>query len=399
MKRIVQKFGGTSVSTSKSRELVIQKILARLDDGYAPIIVVSAMGRLGDPYATDTLLGIVNDFKEGLTARDRDLLMSCGEILSAVLIAAMLNSRGHNARALTGFQAGIITDCRHNNAQCLYVDTTYVNHLLEDGVIPVIAGFQGIADGIEVTTLGRGGSDTTASILGKAYGADCVEIYTDVDGIMTTDPRIVAEASIVRSIPYEEVYQMADHGAKVIHREAVDIVAGSNIPMRILNTFSDDEGTLIAGTVPILDSETGNDVISSVVLMNNRTQVTIARVGKVLEQNILENLACNKISIDLINIFTDRIVFTVDSQDAAKVKDMLDSMRIESTYIGNCSKVTAVGSKMRGVPGVMARIFKTLNTHGCEILQSADSHMNISCLVSTDDAHRAVKAIHEEFNL
>lgn len=399
MNIVVQKFGGTSVSTPESREMVIKKVIDKLNSGYTPIIVVSAMGRLGAPYATDTLLGIVGGFDQSLAPRDKDILMSCGELLSAVLIAAMLNSKGYNARALTGFQAGIVTDCRHNNAQCLYVNTDYIKKLLEGNIIPVVAGFQGIADGIEITTLGRGGSDTTASILAKAYGAGSVEIYTDVDGIMTTDPRIVQNADIIRNMPYEEVYQMADHGAKVIHREAVDIVAGSGIPMKILNTFSDDQGTLISSRAVIHDPESRNDVISSVVLMNNRAQVTVNRVGKVQEQNILENLANNRISIDLINIFTDKIVFTIDSENKNKVKSMLDDMHVESSFIDECSKVTAVGSKMRGVPGVMARIFKALSSNGCEILQSADSHMNISCLVKASDAHKAVNAIHEEFDL
>lgn len=399
MEIIVQKFGGTSVGKQEVREEAVRKIIRAYDSGKAPIVVVSAMGRKGDPYATDTLLSIVKQYSAYISSRDKDLLMSCGEVLSAVLISAMLNAEGYKAQALTGFQAGLITDGRHGNADCRYVYTKYISDLLEKNIIPVVAGFQGVSENNEITTLGRGGSDTTAALLANAHKAVSLEIYTDVDGVMTADPRIVEQAVIIRNIPYDEMYHMADHGAKIIHNKAVDIAAASDTEIRILNILSDDEGTNISGLVPIHDPENSDDVVNSVVLMKNRTQVTVSRLGTAQELNILKKLADNSISIDLINIFPDKIVFTIDGLDKQKAGELISEMKLEHEFIDDCCKVSAVGSRMRGVPGVMARIFGSLKDAGCEILQSADSHMNISCLVKQKDSIRAVKALHEEFNL
>jgi aspartate kinase len=246
MKILVQKFGGTSVSTEENRKLVVKKIKSALEQGYRPVVVVSAMGRKGAPYATDTLLSLVDDkFKEH-NSQAVDLLMACGEILSTVVISEELFKENILAVPLTGGQAGIKTNDNYNNAAILEVKPDRIYEILKEGKIPVVAGFQGISEKGYITTLGRGGSDVTGAILGVAVKAEEVQIYTDVDGIMTADPRIVSDASLIQNISYDEVFQFADQGAKVIHPRAVEISKKYNIPLVIKNTLSDCEGTVIS---------------------------------------------------------------------------------------------------------------------------------------------------------
>lgn len=197
MRFIVQKFGGTSVTTAEKREQVAKKIIAAWSEGFSPVVVVSAMGRNGDPYATDTLINLVNQDNSDnpeLPTRDLDLLMSCGEIISGVIMANTLNQMGHQAVVVTGWQAGIITDNTHGNARILRIEPQRIIELAKQGLIVVVAGFQGRTEDYEITTLGRGGSDTTAAALGVALEAEFVDVYTDVEGIMTADPRIVSDA-------------------------------------------------------------------------------------------------------------------------------------------------------------------------------------------------------------
>ncbi|MGL5868099.1 aspartate kinase, partial [Clostridium chrysemydis] len=231
MKIVVQKFGGTSVSTKERRERVVNKVISAIKEGYSPIVVVSAMGRKGEPYATDTLLSLVDcNFKDS-NKQAQDLLMCCGEFISSVVMSNELFNNGVNAVPLTGGQAGIITDDVFSDAKHKEVDSKELLRLVENGKVPVVTGFQGITEKGYFTTLGRGGSDTSAAILGAAVNAERIEIYTDVDGIMTADPRIVKEASLIDVISYTEVFQLADQGAKVVHPRAVDIAMKHNIPL------------------------------------------------------------------------------------------------------------------------------------------------------------------------
>ena len=246
MKIIVQKFGGTSVASEEARIAVKDKVQQAIRNGFAPVVVVSAMGRKGAPYATDTLIDTLKEANISVNVREMDMLMCCGEIISSCVMAATLQKYGINAMALTGGQAGIITDSQFGAARIKNIKVSYLMRLLESGIIPVVCGFQGMTENnFKFTTLGRGGSDTSAAALGAALKADCVEIYTDVEGIMTADPRLVKEANILEQISYAEVCQMAYNGAKVIHPRAVEIAMGSNIPMYVKSTFSDAPGTLI----------------------------------------------------------------------------------------------------------------------------------------------------------
>ncbi|MEX1377040.1 MAG: aspartate kinase [Eubacteriales bacterium] len=397
MSIVVQKFGGTSVSTEAGRKMCAEKIANEIKSGSKVVAVVSAMGRRGEPYATDTLLSLVED--EKASKRDLDLLMSCGELISAVVMSSMLNSLGYNARALTGFQAGISTNGDNGSAMCEHIDCTYIKSLLDKNIIPVVTGFQGIHDGIEITTLGRGGSDTTGALLAAALRAERVDIFTDVDGIMTADPRIVENAKIIETMHATEVLQMAQQGANVIHPRAVEVTLRGEVNMYIKNTHNNTKGTKIAYELAVSETANNDSVVTSITSMRNRVQIIINKIEENQDAVILNEMAQKGISIDLINIFTNEFIFTIDKKDLKNASEILDENNVDYETIEGLCKVTAIGTKMHGVPGVMARIVSALLDSGCEILQSADSHMHISCLVSEKDEKKAMNALHKTFNL
>ncbi|NLX71139.1 MAG: aspartate kinase [Clostridiales bacterium] len=403
MKIVIQKFGGTSLATPEVRAKAAQKIINAKKSGYSPVVVVSAMGRNGAPYATDTLISLAKDICPETYPREVDLLMSCGEIISCVIMVCTLKSKGYDAIALTGGQAGIITDNHFGNAAILRVEPNRILKYIESGKIPVVAGFQGITEDGDITTLGRGGSDTTATALGRALSASFVEIYTDVDGIMTADPRLVPNASVLQHVSYTEVFQMADQGAKVIHPKAVEIAMSSNIPIVIKNTNGNSPGTIISSYYEKDYTQTKTEspewVVTGITHVLDRTQITIEGLNQDKENQILSKLAYNDISIDLINIFPQEMVFTISEKDAEKAKTILEESKLKYSMINNCSKISAVGNRMRGVPGVMSRIIKALTKEGIEVLQTADSHTTISCLIKGEDTVKAVMALHEEFEL
>jgi aspartate kinase len=395
MRILVQKFGGTSVRSGEMRAAAIDKIAAAREGGFSPVVVVSAIGRKGEPYATDTLLQFARSEAGGeVCPRENDLLMSCGEIISAVVMAASLTARGIPARAVTGWQAGIFTNERFGSAAYTEVETSRLLDMLESGVVPVVTGFQGITKDGDVTTLGRGGSDTTAAILGLALRAEAVEIFTDVDGVMTADPRLLPEARVIKGVSYNEVFQMADHGARVIHPRAVEIAMRGNVPLIVRNTAGDASGTRIsADSYP----EETQDVLSGIAYAGGRVQVKVRGMTSVSEKDLLGALASAGISIDLINIFPESVVVTIDEDKTEKARALLDSLKLDYEIISGLGKVSAIGERMRGVPGVMARIIRALTGEGVAVLQTADSHMTISCLIREEDAQRAVRALHGEF--
>ena len=342
MNIIVQKFGGTSVRTEDSRRLCGQKIINEIKKGNKVVAVVSAMGRLGDPYATDTLLELVNGSKA--QKRDMDLLMSCGEIISSVVLSSLLNTMGYKASAVTGFQAGIVTNGECGNAMCEYIDGNYIHTLLKNNIIPVVTGFQGLHDGIEITTLGRGGSDTSAVLIASALKAERVDIFTDVDGIMTADPRIVKDAQIIGEMYAGEVLQMAQQGAKVIHPRAVEAALRGEVDMYIKNTFNETPGTKIGHDVSVNETRNNFSVITSVASMKNRAQVKINKIKENEDSLILNEMAKKGISIDLINIFVDSFVFTIDMNDIKKAKEIFESKSLDYLIIENLCKITAIGT-------------------------------------------------------
>ncbi|WP_150843833.1 MULTISPECIES: aspartate kinase [unclassified Clostridium] len=391
---VVQKFGGTSVSSENNRILVTKKIKKAIKDGYKPVVVVSAMGRKGSPYATDTLLSLVNEEFKINNKRALDLLLSCGETLSTVVMCNDLLREGVEAVPLMGGEAGIRTDNNFNNASILDVNPKNVLKVLEQGKVPVVAGFQGISEEGSITTIGRGGSDVTGAILGAALKAKEVQIYTDVDGIMTADPRIVSKASLIESISYDEVFQFADQGAKVIHPRAVEISRKYNIPLVIKNTLSDCEGTTISSY-----GEDNERIITGITHMSNRVQIRINGGSKEHCNNIFHILAENEISIDLISVFVNDKIFTISEVDLDKFKNIATNYEIDYQYTENCSKISIIGSKMRGIPGVMSRILRALEEGNIDILQTADSHTTIWCLVESNKVKDAINLLHNEFKL
>ncbi|HHV86273.1 MAG TPA: aspartate kinase [Petrimonas sp.] len=404
MRLIVQKFGGTSVASSKVRELVVQKIHSAMEQGFSPVVVVSAMGRKGDPYATDTLIDLARSSYKHIAARELDMIMYCGEIISAVVMAGTLQAAGIDAVMLTGGQAGIITDNNFNNSRILKVDPSRLLSLLRMGKTPVVCGFQGVTVDGEFTTLGRGGSDTTAAALGAALNAEMVEIYTDVDGIMTADPRIVTNAKILDSITYAEVCQLAHQGAKVIHPRAVEIAMQKNIPLVVKSTFSNAPGTLITSTAKGDTQETAvtDKVATGVTYLPNIAQIKITLDAATTHNEsykVFKAMADSGISVDLINVHPGQIMFTVMEEVAEKAAAKLRSLGYAVETVGDCAKVSVVGGGMREVPGVMASFVEALSRNNIPILQTVDSHTSISVLVKKTDVSKAVVALHEKFGL
>jgi len=392
MKIIVQKFGGTSVTTNEKRNMAIDKVISASERGYSPVVVVSAMGRKGDPYATDTLLSLIDGSDSNVDKREIDLLMCCGEIISAVVMAEAFAKRGYKAKVLTGGNAGIITDANFGNAGIINVEAEKILNVLEQGLIPIVTGFQGITE--DHTTLGRGGSDITGTLLGKALKAECVEIYTDVDGIMTADPNIVPGAKIINEISYSEVFQLADQGAKVVHPRAVEYALAGNIPLIIKNTVSDAPGTIITNSRGYAYNS-----VTGITSMANKTQIIINFPDNCrnMGNDIFELLAKKNINIDLVNIFPGQEIFTVDSVDASEVESILKQLCKEYRVINNCSKVSLIGNALRGMPEVMSKLLRTLECSNVNILQTSNSHTAIWCLIEEADNKKALNELHNAF--
>ncbi|MEW6273618.1 MAG: aspartate kinase [Bacillota bacterium] len=405
MRFIIQKFGGTSVATPELRERVAGKIIAAKEEGYLPVVVVSAMGRAGDPYATDTLINFARQAHRDLSAREMDLLMSCGEIISGVAMAGVLQKAGHPAVFLTGAQAGIITDNTFSEARILKVKPENILKQAKEGKIVIVAGFQGVTEDGEITTLGRGGSDTTAAALGVALNAAYVDIYTDVEGIMTADPRIVSGAQALEKVTYDEICQLAHEGAKVVHPRAVEIVMQKNIPLRVRSTFSDTPGTLVTssgevyqGTVDITRDRT----ITGITQIPNLVQFKVATPergaqGLAQQRRLFKSLALSGISLDFINVYPEEVVFTVKEEVWQKAAQILENAGYTTKTTPDCAKVAAVGAGMTGVPGVMAGIVEALTREDIQILQANDSYTTIWVLVKREDMEKAVRALHRQF--
>ncbi|MTI48049.1 aspartate kinase [Sporosalibacterium faouarense] len=398
MKIAIQKFGGTSVANTTNRTKVVDKIIKQCESGYSVVVVVSAIGRKGDPYATDTLLNLVD--KEGMNPRELDLLMSCGEIISGVVLSNVLKDKGYDSTVLTGYQAGIITDNKYGDADVLRVNPDKVLKDLKLGKIVIVTGFQGATSDGEITTLGRGGSDTTAVLLGEALNCEYVEIYTDVDGIMTADPRVVPDARLLEIMSYSEVYQLAEDGAKIIHPRAVEIAERSHIKLIIRNTLNDGKGTLIKDKDCSNTYKKKDRIINAITYKKNRTQVIIVdkERGNSTEK-LMDMITRENISIDLINFFSDKKVFTIDKKDIKTMEKILKKEECDYNIVKDCCKLSIIGNRMQGIPGVMSRIVKALSKEDIQILQTSDSHATIWCLIKDKDLEKAVNSLHHEFNL
>lgn len=400
MKIIVQKFGGTSVRDEHGRNLARKHIEKALQDGYKVVVVVSAMGRKGDPYATDTLLSLIDGANAHVTNREKDLLMACGEIISSVVFTNMLNKHGIKATAFTGAQAGFRTNNDHTNAKIIDMRCERLLRTLKEHDVVVVAGFQGVAENGDVTTIGRGGSDTSAAALGAALGAEWIDIFTDVEGVMTADPRIVENARPLDVVTYTEICNMAYQGAKVIHPRAVEIAMQAKVPLRIRSTYSDAPGTLVT-SIAKKGSDVKERLVTGIAHVSNITQIKVpAKEGHYdLQAEVFKAMANEGISVDFINISPNGVVYTVSSDVADRAIATLQKLGYEPTVTRGCAKVSTVGAGIAGVPGVTAKIVTALSERGIQILQSADSHTTIWVLVKEEHLKEAVNALHDAFQL
>lgn len=407
MALVVQKYGGSSVADAESIKRVAQRIAATKRDGHDVAVVVSAMGD-----TTDELIDLANQVSPLPPARELDMLLTSGERISMALLAMAIANLGHEARSFTGSQAGVITDGSHGKARIIDVTPGRIRGALDEGLIAIVAGFQGVSQGSkDVTTLGRGGSDTTAVALAAALGADVCEIYTDVDGIFTADPRIVPAARRIPDISYEEMMEMAACGAKILHLRSVEYARRYGVPIHVRSSFSHKTGTWVK------DSIEGNTMEQAIIsgVAHDRSEAKITVVGvpdKVGEAaTIFQTLANAEINIDMIvqNVSaaaTSRtdISFTLprtDGQTAMgslnKIKEQIgfDSLR----YDDQIGKVSLIGAGMRSHPGVTAKFFGSIADAGVNIEMISTSEIRISVVVDQDDVDSAVAAAHRAFDL
>ncbi|MGR0120785.1 aspartate kinase [Bacillus halotolerans] len=402
MKIIVQKFGGTSVKDDKGRKLALEHIKEAISEGYKVVVVVSAMGRKGDPYATDSLLGLLYGDQSAISPREQDLLLSCGETISSVVFTSMLLDNGVKASALTGAQAGFLTNDQHTNAKILEMKPERLFSVLANHDAVVVAGFQGATEKGDTTTIGRGGSDTSAAALGAAIDAEYIDIFTDVEGVMTADPRVVENAKPLPVVTYTEICNLAYQGAKVIHPRAVEIAMQAKVPIRVRSTYSKDKGTLVTSHH---SSNVGSDVVERLITgiahVKDVTQFKVpSKIGQYnVQTEVFKAMASAGISVDFFNITPSEIVYTVAGNKTETAQRILMDMGYDPMVTKNCAKVSAVGAGIMGVPGVTSKIVTALSEKEIPILQSADSHTTIWVLVHEEDMVPAVNALHEVFEL
>ncbi len=394
---VVQKFGGSSVSTPELREIAASRVLDAVRRGVGVVVVISAMGRAPDPYATDTLLGLLPPVRGG---PNRDLLLACGEIISAAVFAELLVSLGQPAQAMTGGQAGIRTDDNFGDARIVTIDPAPLRDAIGRGIVPVVTGFQGFSATSAITTLGRGGSDLTAVALGDALGAASVDIYTDVSGVMTADPRRVAGAHTVPHATPAELVELAGNGAKVMQHKAAELAHATSTPYAVKGLRT-DIGTLVDDDAPVDPDRpvTGIAALRNVAFFRVIQGLSDEGGRATLDRELFERLAAAGISIDMINVNDAGVFFVCDNENVDRVRHELADLNLALRVRPHCAKLSIVGAGMRGTPGVMARVVRAVVDAGIEIIHSTDSNITISVLVPDEVAERAEQAVHDFFAL
>jgi len=392
---VVQKFGGSSLATPELRAAAAKRVRDSAAKGLTPVVVTSAIGRLPSPYATDSLIALVPDALDG---PNRDLLLSCGEIIAATIFAELLSSTGVPARALTGGQAGIVTDANHGAARISHVDPQPLWALLDAGITPVVAGFQGIADDGSITTLGRGGSDLTAVAIAAVLGNASLDIFTDVDGVMSADPRRVAQAHTVERLTLEEVTELAGLGATVMHDRAAEMARDSRIPFAVRN-MKTGVGSSIGDDASLDQSRpvTGLATIVGYSFIHVVPEAAGTQGG--WEQEVFRTMYEAGINLDCINVNAAGVFFIVQDAELERARALLDGLAVAVRSRRDCAKVSIVGAGMRGTPGVMYRVVEALGRAGVPIIHSTDSNITISVLVPGTLASTAEQVLHAYFNL
>jgi len=402
MALIVQKYGGTSVGDAEKIKNVARRVAQTKDKGNQVVVVVSAMGD-----TTDELIKLAYSVADRPSDRELDLLLSTGEIVSCTLLAMALEAMGYEAISLTGAQAGIRTDATYSRARIQKVDPERVIGELDKGNIVIVAGFQGVTDEMDITTLGRGGSDTTAVALAVSLGAEVCQIYTDVEGVYTADPRLVPEAKKLAEIGYDEMLELATYGAKVMHPRAVELGELFNVPILVASSFSDSPGTLIHGGASM---EVRNKV-RGIAHDLDVAKITVVGVPDRpgIAASVFEPLAKANISIDTIvqnasiNKITD-LTFTVAKSQLKKamevVKPIAQSIGArECTSDARLGKVSIIGTGMQNTPGFAARMFGALSGQGINIQLITTSEIRITCIIDEARVKDAVQALHRAFEL
>lgn len=404
-KVVVQKFGGTSVADTDKIKKVANAVIREKELGNNVVVVVSAMG-----HTTDYLIKMAKEISANPSAREMDMLLSTGEGVSIALLAMAIQERGYDAVSLNATQIGIITENVHMKARIVDIKTDKLKEHLNQGKIIVVAGFQGITTGGEITTLGRGGSDTSAVALAAALEAARCDIYTDVEGVYTTDPRIVPNATKIKTVSYDEMLELARVGANVLHPRSVETAKQFNIPMRVRSTFKlEDSGTLIIGAknMEIYKPVTG------VAADLSQVRIVLCDVPDVPGNaaKLFGSLAKENISVDMIiqsyarkDNNTNDIAFTVEKNDLEKTKNVLNNVKSflnagETQVDDNIAKVSIVGAGMVDRPGIASTMFKTFADLGINIKMISTSEIKISCLVEKADADKSLKALHKIFEL
>jgi aspartate kinase len=385
---VVMKFGGSSVADPEKLQAVASRLVGAREAGHRVVGVLSAMGD-----TTDDLIRLAHAVSPAPDPRELDMLVSVGERISCALAAMAIKDLGHDAVSLTGSQAGIVTDTVHTKAKIVEVRGDRINAALDEDRIVLVAGFQGVSDDShDVTTLGRGGSDTTAVALAAALGADFCEIYTDVTGVYSADPRVVPAARKLESVTFEEMLEMASAGARVIMARSVEIARSHNVKLHVRSTFSDAEGTWIREEESMLEKA----LISGVV---HQREETVYRVAGTTPAQLFGALAEAGVNVDTIVQTGPEIVFSAPVEDRADAARTLEGLGLQWEARDDLGKVSLVGAGMKSHPGVAAKTFATLASAGIEPTVVSTSPIKIACHVASSDVERAVQALHEAFQL
>ena len=391
---LVLKFGGTSVGDPEKLRRVAARLVAAREEGHRVVGVLSAMG-----HTTDELLDLAHQVSATPHPRELDMLVSVGERISCALAAMVIHDLGHEAISLTGSQAGIVTDTVHGKAKIVEVRARRIHEALDEGTIVLVAGFQGVSTAYEVTTLGRGGSDTTAVALAAALGADFCEIYTDVRGVYSADPRLVPDARQLTRVSFDEMLEMASSGAGVLATRSIEVARSHNVRLHVRSTFQEGEGTWIQEEDTLLSEDQvmlEKALISGVV---HQREETVYRVDGARPAQLFGALAQASVNVDTIVQTNQEIVFSAPVEDRPDAARTLDGLGVSWSARDDLGKVSLVGAGMKSHPGVAAKTFATLESAGIEAAIVSTSPIKIACHVPSSDVDRAVQALHEAFEL
>ena len=385
---VVMKFGGTSVADPEKLKGVAERIVDARTEGTRVVAVLSAMGD-----TTDDLVRLAYEVSARPKPRELDMLISVGERISCALAAMAIHDLGHEAISLTGSQAGIVTDTVHGKAKIVDVRARRIHEALDQDRIVLVAGFQGVSTDFDITTLGRGGSDTTAVALAAALGAEVCEIYTDVDGVYTADPRIVAQARKLPAVTYDELLEMASSGARVVATRSIEVARSHNVTLHVRSTFSDDEGSWIREENEMLEKA----LIAGVV---HQREETVYDVESADPAGLFGALADASVNVDtIVQTGGGKITFSAPPEDRADVERTLDALGSSWSARDGLGKVSLVGAGMKSHPGVAAKAFAALAAEGIEPAVVSTSPIKIACHVPSGDVERAVQALHDAFDL